>query len=182
MHSQPRARVVTSLLLLLVVFARLVAATDVHGMNPPVILSDDPSTPVTYTWPIDGAWPLSDYDDELAKAYAADEAYYHQAYGFDEDYYLEEDANAADGAYYWSPNEISQLGSHSLLGQWSPSGGPASADSEEVVVPSISVSHHRRLSGIDDVLEDVNDFFKGVSRNIRRKVLQVSSFTTADET
>lgn len=33
---------------------------------------------------------------------------------------------------------------------------------------------HRKLARVDDVLEDINDWFKGVGRNIRRRILQVS--------
>jgi len=37
---------------------------------------------------------------------------------------------------------------------------------------------HRKLAGIDDVFDDINDFFRGetfadVGRNIRRQILQV---------
>lgn len=32
---------------------------------------------------------------------------------------------------------------------------------------------HRKLAGIDDVFDDINDFFRGVGRNIRRRILQV---------
>jgi hypothetical protein len=32
---------------------------------------------------------------------------------------------------------------------------------------------HRKLAGVDDVFEDINDWFKGVGRNIRRRILQV---------
>lgn len=76
-----KARVLAVLLLL--AFARLATADsssqigdDLPPMNPPVILNDDPNTPITYEWPFEGAWPLSDDDEALAKAYAADEAAY----------------------------------------------------------------------------------------------------------
>jgi hypothetical protein len=33
---------------------------------------------------------------------------------------------------------------------------------------------HRKLAGIDDVFEDVGNWFRGVGNGIRRKILQVS--------
>lgn len=76
-----KARVLAVLLLL--VFARLATAVssshngdNLPPMNPPIILNEDPNTPITYEWPYEGAWPLSDDDDALANAYAADEAAY----------------------------------------------------------------------------------------------------------
>lgn len=81
----PTARVLA--LLLLLAFARLATAdtTQQQGdivppMHPPIILEDDPNLPLTYIWPSADAWPLSDDDDALAKAYAADEAVYNHEY------------------------------------------------------------------------------------------------------
>lgn len=78
-----KARALAALLLL--VFARLTTAAhstasqagdDLPPMNPPVVLQDDPNMPITYEWPSSGPWPLSDDDEALAKAFAADEAVY----------------------------------------------------------------------------------------------------------
>lgn len=78
-----KARALAALLLL--VFARLATAAhstasqagdDLPPMNPPVVLQDDPNTPITYEWPSLGPWPLSDDEKALAKAFAADEAAY----------------------------------------------------------------------------------------------------------
>lgn len=60
------ARVVAVLLLL--AFARLATAEssqngdNLSPMNPPIIHSNDPDTPVTYEWPYEGPWPLSDLE------------------------------------------------------------------------------------------------------------------------
>lgn len=78
-----KARALAALLLLL--SARLATAAhstasktgdDLPPMNPPIVLKDDPSTPITYEWPSQGPWPPSDDDEALAKAFAADEAAY----------------------------------------------------------------------------------------------------------
>lgn len=78
MARQPQARGRVAALLLLLVFARLATADggNVASMNPPVVRDADPSTPTTYEWAIEGAWPLSDDDDALAKAYAAEDVVY----------------------------------------------------------------------------------------------------------
>jgi hypothetical protein len=78
MAVKPQARGRVVALLLLLVFARLATAggDNVASMNPPVVRDDDPNTPETYEWAIEGAWPLSDDDDALAKAYAAEDVVY----------------------------------------------------------------------------------------------------------
>lgn len=78
MARQPQARGRVAALLLLLAFARLATAggENVASMNPPVIRDDDPNTPTTYEWAIEGAWPLSDDADALAKAYAAEDVVY----------------------------------------------------------------------------------------------------------
>lgn len=48
--------------------------SQVSQMNPPVILDDDPATPVTYVWPeTEGTpWPLSDYNEDAELLVEAD--------------------------------------------------------------------------------------------------------------
>jgi hypothetical protein len=66
--------------LLLLAFARLATANSSHigdivqPMNPPVIHDDDLNTPVTYEWPSEGPWPLSDME-VLEAAVTGDDAY-----------------------------------------------------------------------------------------------------------
>ena len=105
---RPTARALA--LLSLLVFARLAAAgsehsgEDVPPMNPPIIESDDPNIPVTYSWPSQGAWPLSDDDEALARAYAAEEAAYLYMDILDDlDYLVQiiQDLDYLEDEWYW---------------------------------------------------------------------------------
>jgi hypothetical protein len=52
-------------LLLLLAFARIAAASSHSGdnlppMNPLIVNDNDPNMPITFEWPNEGPWPLSD--------------------------------------------------------------------------------------------------------------------------
>jgi hypothetical protein len=232
--------------LLLLAFARLATANSSHNgdivqpMNPPVIHDDDLNTPVTYEWPSEGPWPLSDME-VLEAAVTGDDAYdlamAYVDHALVQEYFMEGGQGglwsswhepqytallfpicpafddlpcfsmmclspcctakpcATGGGWHGktlllpeairlttlmsSKEELTALFRASFLGlcgtQHSASMTScwlsvfcAGAATGELVVES-----HRKLAGIDNVFDEIGDWFNGLGNSIRRRILQV---------